>query len=168
MKGYGVSLRKKAARMNRRKNTLVILSSASSERLDCFTASAGQPGGEGASLVIWKKEKKTKKLDLHSAHIQFSVQMTSSALQRKASGVRGSHPPPPRLNPSQAWCEADRASRMAPDCTCAGGFPALPPLCFTHLHRTLRPQHSLLLRGFQSGGLQVLRDKDSTLTNGHF
>lgn len=39
------------------------------------------------------------------------------------------------LNPSLARREADGASRMALDCTCTGGFPALPPFSsHTHTH----------------------------------
>lgn len=44
------------------------------------------------------------------------------------------HLPLPCLNPSLARREADGASRMALDCTCTGGFPALPPLQLARTH----------------------------------
>lgn len=95
-------------------NILVILSSAPLPH--CFSASLPR--------LCW-------------AQIQFSVQITSSASQKKASGVRRSHPPPPCLNPLLARREADGASRMALDCTCTGGFPALLPSFHTHNPQTI-------------------------------
>lgn len=88
---------------------------------------------------------------LRRAPLQISVQITSSASQKKASGVRRSHSPtphPPRLNPSLAWREADGASRMALDCTCTGGFPVTPPTPFSS--DTLSSQTNTLLPRLQA------------------
>jgi len=48
----------------------------------------------------------------------------------------------PHLNPLQAQCKADRASRMAPDCTCTRGFPVLP--LFGSHTETQPPDHNPL------------------------
>lgn len=68
------------------------------------------------------------------AQIQFSVQITSSASQKKARGVRRSHSPiaPLRLNPWPGVKLTERRGcpRIAP---ALGAFQLpLPPLQFTH------------------------------------
>lgn len=77
---------------------------------------------------------------LRWAQIQFSVQITSSASQKKASGVRRSHPPPPSVW-TPRWPGAKLTERrgwpwIAP---ALGAFQLFPPSVHTHIHTTPRP-----------------------------
>ena len=72
---------------------------------------------------------------LRWAQIQFSVQITSSASQKKASGVRRSHPPPPSVW-TPRWPGAKLTERrgwpwIAP---ALGAFQLFPPSVHTHTH----------------------------------